>query len=41
MSRLKDKIALITLVWKEQVLTDGIASTLIRDMDGNFINIFG
>lgn len=31
----------VTLVWKEQVITDGIASTLIRDMDGNFINIFG
>ncbi|WP_255414620.1 hypothetical protein [Achromobacter sp. AONIH1] len=41
MSRLKNKIALVTLVWKDQVLTDGIASTLIGDMDWNFISIFG
>lgn len=31
----------VTIVWKEQVLTDDIAATLIRDLDGNFINIFG
>jgi catechol 2,3-dioxygenase-like lactoylglutathione lyase family enzyme len=31
----------VTFVWKEMNLTeDGMPSTMIRDMDGNFINIF-
>ncbi|HHK9461670.1 MAG: VOC family protein [Delftia acidovorans] len=31
----------VPIVWKLQPLTDDIAATLIRDLDGNFINIFG
>jgi catechol 2,3-dioxygenase-like lactoylglutathione lyase family enzyme len=31
----------VTFAWKEMNLTDdGMPSTMIRDMDGNFINIF-
>ena len=31
----------VTFVWKEMNLTkEGMPSTMIRDMDGNFINIF-
>ena len=31
----------VTLVWRELQLTNDIAATLIRDPEGNFINVFG
>jgi catechol 2,3-dioxygenase-like lactoylglutathione lyase family enzyme len=30
-----------TIVWAERALTDDLASTMIRDLDGNLINILG
>lgn len=31
----------VTIVWRELSLTEDIAATLIRDPEGNFINVFG
>lgn len=31
----------VRIVWKEQKLADGMSSTMIHDVEGNLINIFG
>ncbi|WP_432260863.1 VOC family protein [Cupriavidus sp. TMH.W2] len=31
----------VEIVWSEQALTPALASTMIRDPEGNLVNIFG